>query len=797
LVQKGNGIVAVHAQLLKKEVVEFMKYRGPIEGVKDIYDRFASSQKEMTEAQTNAQIVEKESEYAQSKADVMGAAKDVYDAIVAYENAAITPEEITDISNVISGLENDYRSAHTTMVKDLYNTQGIQTYNADIFNLNLSYEVQDSSVDVTKIDTYIDNTAKSMSAFAKAAADLDGAGILKYDAQTMYDIQYWVDCDNKLSGNDLYGKYIATAQVLNVNIKILEKAWSLLGEEEQQTGYDLKKYKYCNTSGQKTYSQHYEALSEQYETLADTYFRKSDTPYTRIAGSLASITQNNQERINTTAVNDKITSIYQKISGFRDRCEDARKKADKVVKTLDVLKARINQMQEDYSDWESLVNQSDTDLANDQKTGELLTEKEAAESFSIDEIETFKTRLQNIKKLMKDLETAVDEVSYNGTSVKDIKNYNEFKNASGIDVTKITYVAKDLDNYANSSFQFQGSSSMSSIKVTNDNNPKLTVQEPELHKKLVEQFKDATNTQEADTKLKQEEDVAKDAITKEETGNNNSDKELQAMPDRVSTGSLDDKTIHSDDENRISKKTGLSSLTNNVNSWSFSIANTLTAARDDLYATEYIMKMFSYDTYTSEAKYRYEHADEYPADVGTVSGDYDADLTSTDPTIRFNKTLTNKVISTDNNYSYGNEVEYIIYGGTNQKNKASSYATIFAIRFALNLYAKGQKVGELIFDDADLFAENDGYAAVKTNGKWGFVDKSGNMVIQSEYDNARSFSNGFAAVKVNGKWGFIDEDGNMVIEPQFEDAKYFTSKGTVFVKENGAWVMASLLKYNY
>lgn len=43
------------------------------------------------------------------------------------------------------------------------------------------------------------------------------------------------------------------------------------------------------------------------------------------------------------------------------------------------------------------------------------------------------------------------------------------------------------------------------------------------------------------------------------------------------------------------------------------------------------------------------------------------------------------MINSSNNYSYGNEVEYIIYGNSNEKNKKSAYGTIFAIRYALNL----------------------------------------------------------------------------------------------------------------
>ena len=39
----------------------------------------------------------------------------------------------------------------------------------------------------------------------------------------------------------------------------------------------------------------------------------------------------------------------------------------------------------------------------------------------------------------------------------------------------------------------------------------------------------------------------------------------------------------------------------------------------------------------------------------------------------------------DNNISYGNEVEYILYGGTNEENHSKIDTSLFFIRYALNL----------------------------------------------------------------------------------------------------------------
>lgn len=89
------------------------------------------------------------------------------------------------------------------------------------------------------------------------------------------------------------------------------------------------------------------------------------------------------------------------------------------------------------------------------------------------------------------------------------------------------------------------------------------------------------------------------------------------------------------------------------------------------------------------------------------------------------------------------------------------------------------------------------YAAVMINGKWGFIDASGDIIFKPQYEDARSFANGFAAVKKDGKWGFINTEGKMVIEPQFDNAKDFNDHGCVFVIRNDGWELLRLYKYNY
>lgn len=59
--------------------------------------------------------------------------------------------------------------------------------------------------------------------------------------------------------------------------------------------------------------------------------------------------------------------------------------------------------------------------------------------------------------------------------------------------------------------------------------------------------------------------------------------------------------------------------------------------------------------------------------------------------------------------------------------------------------------------------------AMQENGKWGFADKEGNIVVEAKYDKVTEFNEyGFAAVKKDGKWGAISRDGKEVIEPSYE-----------------------------
>ena len=73
---------------------------------------------------------------------------------------------------------------------------------------------------------------------------------------------------------------------------------------------------------------------------------------------------------------------------------------------------------------------------------------------------------------------------------------------------------------------------------------------------------------------------------------------------------------------------------------------------------------------------------------------------------------------------------------------------------------------------------------IEKNGKWGYIDRLGNIAIQPTFEAVGEFSEGLAAVELVGRWGFIDENGNVVVEPRFSRAYHF-SEGLARVQDGG------------
>lgn len=80
----------------------------------------------------------------------------------------------------------------------------------------------------------------------------------------------------------------------------------------------------------------------------------------------------------------------------------------------------------------------------------------------------------------------------------------------------------------------------------------------------------------------------------------------------------------------------------------------------------------------------------------------------------------------------------------------------------------------------------------KKDGKFGYVDKSGKVIVDYIYDDATEQNDyGYVAVKKDGKWGSIDNKGSIVQEPLYDLDDY------LLVDFIGRWHLGLDINMNY
>jgi len=76
------------------------------------------------------------------------------------------------------------------------------------------------------------------------------------------------------------------------------------------------------------------------------------------------------------------------------------------------------------------------------------------------------------------------------------------------------------------------------------------------------------------------------------------------------------------------------------------------------------------------------------------------------------------------------------------------------------------------------------------HGLWGYADETGKVVIPYKYEAAEFFTSGLAAVKTDGKYGFINNLGEFEIKPKFDTVihKFGFEAAYVNHRGNSLWI---------
>lgn len=163
---------------------------------------------------------------------------------------------------------------------------------------------------------------------------------------------------------------------------------------------------------------------------------------------------------------------------------------------------------------------------------------------------------------------------------------------------------------------------------------------------------------------------------------------------------------------------------------------------------------------------------------------------------------------------YGEDTGEQVINGTIPIRQADNRVNTLAEWLQLNgkyaIASQGELLTDFVYDECG--SESDGLFAVKQNGKWGYVDETGTIVIPMEYDASwnryvaneaeasnvdvasptseycYAASNGYINLKKDNQWKLCDTYGNDIIPfGVFDEILPVDSEGLCWVKQNGKW----------
>lgn len=144
MINAVDGANLTNPSIIKTQVVEFMKYRAPIELTTGIIQNLMDNKEGLTEAieaKENEELVDDKIECYTAEGELLAAAYNTYLAIFdyyhsSYEINSFDNSKLIDYSDRLTEYKNAYYQIHKQVVTNLWNTQGLSVYNRVSLSLN-------------------------------------------------------------------------------------------------------------------------------------------------------------------------------------------------------------------------------------------------------------------------------------------------------------------------------------------------------------------------------------------------------------------------------------------------------------------------------------------------------------------------------------------------------------------------------------------------------------------------------------------------------------------------------------
>lgn len=747
-----NGVAELFSKIRDADISKQLEDASAETKMVEAREAFLKAEKKLIKKAEEAYKAIKKYEEAKSHTGAAYASTDFLDK---FSEFLINPMENSDISNgnqlansIGKDWETIYKDAHIKMTMNLYNTHDTEgTLSITLIdpkyisNPGASTTFSDKNkADAKDLKDLLEAFNTAVSNYYSKRASLNSAwnntGSM---ANGDWPIQYWVkltkNCESKRDD------YITAANKVWDLGNELYNALSYL-EEDVFKDQKIKRPNNNYVAIPPADSLGMVMLEDVKNALWDDY---NANIFGEIAnGGCSSLRNINSQAssLDTTTNNDRlkhgtVTHIYNigsELGRFIKDAEEAAKLLKDAKGDVEDLKKLMKDYKEKFNAWKTAAYDSSLDDST-MATGEngdrnLIKEYEEHRMTDISDqaVDKLAGRIGNTLKLFETLAKDMKGIKYNGTSVAEVTTYNKFRRASKLDASKIPVNEQALRNYAAQTFSFSIGTQIQRIEIwegrtsdsfdggeyyyiTDNFHPVLTKPEkPALYDWLEYKFGQPTSG----TPLNKEEhgfSVSDEGSAEEadksidgKGGDVTSKVDMSEGTKGKNFGSdwkgatLPSKGKNVPEEKKLTDKLSDASkyVSDLFSDFSGTFGATLENTRDDLFAEDYIFSMFTFDTFDKEGCYNLLKDDQRKGiNAANASQKYKSVESEWNGSPE-KLTLTLTPRTAQNNWCYGGEVEYILYGNTsNALNKSSAYANIFMIRYALDL----KPIFDIYWDD--------------------------------------------------------------------------------------------------
>lgn len=759
-----NGNLANPA-VFKTQVVEFMKYRGPINAVTSFFDFLKSNSEQLTQMDEITEMTEKKQEFYEAESGLMQTLYELYLLLKQYDELKLTADFLNTIHGKIKhggGYETEYKKIHDEIVTNLINTEWYNgKYEKTEFKKsseNTRLITKKEKVTVTSGDKTVkvaipdvqraaEEMIRAYDTYAKQANEVntkltrfgacDNNGYCVYcrAKDQINDIQYFGIVGGSIEDHNLFSDFKTAVNVFDRAYLNFVATCTRQEALENQYGEEISGYLTYDIDLVGLSTMRSEMKLDGYEKVSvEDFLEKAEEVRNRIYKSgtvvlcqeidnhLAAIAGSLESYENRSAnVRESLSRINKDIENYRDTLSKASKTLEEALKKAGEVSAALKKYKSGLDAWDAAANKSSLNNAASDPNGVVKTDRDEIEikrnntvtaesknakllqEIKDEEVTDFVNRLTAIKTRIDFLYEGLYCCTYGEKCIAGLtieSMIGEIKNSKDIDTSQFmkSDVEKNRSAFSKLYKTYEDDASMKEKvrEATTENDPEIKEGQLKFRDRLYKYFKEAENdrpSDKTDEQAKEEKEKLKKAGKEDnpdyESGSvggsaNTEISKAQGLPSNG--GGKGEKATPTNKLSEISKF-----VTSLFKDFKATASSAMVNLRDDLLFSDYVMSMFSYDTYEREGvldyaieekDYKLKSVIGWSADMANYSKDWS---TNDDPTFHYNKSLRNNPINTSSCFSYGNEVEYILYGGGNAKNKSAAYVNIYAIRFACNL----------------------------------------------------------------------------------------------------------------